>query len=134
MYQQKGTTMLTLDQFINNYIIVNEKKGVCRIKVDFFDRWGNTSFPKAYAVYVAEVSEQMGYRTKIKAFETFLKEQGVAEVQSNISESRYYFYNGVKYRFSAHIYPTGSMTQHYEGNYTVIDFAADPQLIDTIKY
>ena len=126
---------MTLEQFRNQYIIVNEKKGCCRIKVDFFNRWGNVSFPQAYAKYVAEISEFMGYREKIKNFETFLREQGTEEKQSNISESRYYFWNGVKYRFSSHIYPTGSMTKKYEdGNYWVVDFAADPQIINEINF
>ena len=127
--------MMTLEQFRNQYIVVNEKKGCCRIKVDFFDRYGNTSFPKAYANYVEHVSEVLGYKEKIKRFENFLREQGVMETQSNISESRYYFYNGVKYRFSSHVYPTGSMTQKYEdGQYWIIDFAANPELIETVKF
>lgn len=126
--------MLTFEQFINQYTIVNEKKGCCRIKVDFFDRYGKTTLPKAYAAYVEQVSEYMGYREKIKRFEAFLKEQGVEDVQSNISESRYYFYNGVKYRFSAHVYPTGTMTQKWGEQYVVVDFAADPELIETINF
>lgn len=126
--------MMTLEQFRKQYIIVNEKKGVCRITMDFFNRWGNTTFPKAYSAYVAEVSEFFGYRDKIKKFESFLRENGVAEIHSNISESRYYFWNGVKYRFSEHVYPTGTMTSRYEGAYTVVDFAADPQIINEINF
>lgn len=127
-------SLLTFEQFRKQYIVINEKKGVCRIKMDFFDRWGNTTFLKAYNTYMAEVTEFLGYREKIEKFESFLRENGISETQSNISESRYYFWNGVKYRFSSHIYPTGSMTKKFEDIYTIVDFAADPQIINEINF
>ena len=68
---------------------------------------------------------------KIRDFENFLIAQGCKRENSNISESRYYIYNGVKYRFSGHIYPTGSMTNEL---LKVVDLAADPELIDNIKF
>lgn len=95
----------------------------------FVEKYGNVSFEDAYPVYVAEIEGVFLTASKIKDFELFLIGQGVATTQSNVSESRYYIFGGVKYRFSAHVYPTGSMTSD-----TCVDFAADPEMIHTIVY
>lgn len=95
----------------------------------FIEQYGNVSFEDAYPVYVERITSMFSTSEKIEAFEKFLRSLGLEEKQSNISESRYYNYNGMKYRFSNHIYPTGSMTSEF-----CIDFAADPQLIHTIKF
>jgi len=95
----------------------------------FIDAYGDVSFEKAYPIYVAEITERLTQAEKIKAFENYLLSLGVEEIKSSVSESRYYNYRGVKYRFSSHVYPTGSMT-----NENTIDFAADPQLIETIIF
>lgn len=90
---------------------------------------------QAYEAEVARWAEVKGLSAKVRDFEQFLQEQGCEVKQSNISESRYYFYKGVKYRFSAHIYPTGSMTSRWDdGSYNVVDFAADPEIINQIQY
>jgi len=95
----------------------------------FIEQYGNVSFEDAYPLYVERITAMFSTSEKIEAFEKFLRSLGLEEKQSNISESRYYHYNGMKYRFSNHIYPTGSMTSDF-----CIDFAADPELIHTIKF
>lgn len=95
----------------------------------FIEQYGNVSFEDAYLVYEEESKKRFLMYEKIEEFELFLISQGVTETQSNVSESRYYSYKGMKYRFSSHIYPTGSMTSD-----NCIDFAADPHLIHEIKF
>ena len=103
--------------------------GIGKPERRFIEAYGNVSFEEAYPVYVAGIVELFSVHDKIAAFETYLINKGVSEAQSNISESRYYNYNGIKYRFSTHIYPTGSMTSEF-----CIDFAANPELINTVKF
>lgn len=95
----------------------------------FFEQYGQVSFEEAYPKYISMVMQMFSTGDKISAFENFLRSQGVEEKQSNISESRYYYYNGMKYRFSNHVYPTGSMTSD-----TCIDFAANPELVHQIAF
>lgn len=68
---------------------------------------------------------------KIDAFEEYLKSVGANVNQSSKSESRYYNLNGVTYRFSGHIHPSGSMT-NFDMN--KIDLTAEPHLIDNIDF
>jgi hypothetical protein len=99
-----------------------------RIEARFYDIYGNISLEEAYKLYYQEISEMFCLKDKIRAFENYLIANNVQCTQSNISESRYYFYNGMKYRFSGHVYPTGSMTNDY-----CIDFAANPELINNVN-
>lgn len=117
-------TIPTFDQFKKTFT-----NGAGRPERRFIQQYGNVSFEEAYPLYVQRITEMFSTHEKIDAFEKFLRSQGVEQKQSNISESRYYYYNGMKYRFSSHVYPTGSMTSEY-----CIDFAADPELIHTIKF
>ena len=73
----------------------------------------------------------MERRNKINLFEKHLISINAQRTDSKVSESRYYSINGNKYRFSGHIYPTGSMTDLEMGIY---DFAANPELIDQITF
>jgi hypothetical protein len=67
---------------------------------------------------------------KVEMFERWLQLcQGVEPVQSNVSESRYYYFDGYKYRISHHVYPTGSMTDE---TLKVVDLCADKELIDEV--
>lgn len=68
---------------------------------------------------------------RIDAFEDYLKSIGANANQSSKSESRYYNLNGITYRFSGHIHPSGSMT-NFDMN--KIDLAAEPHLIDNIDF
>lgn len=114
----------TLEQFKKTFT-----NGAGRPERRFIEQYGNVSFEEAYPLYVERIIEVLSTLDKIVAFEKHLRSLGLEEKQSNISESRYYYHNGMKYRFSAHVYPTGSMTSE-----NCIDFAADPQLIHTIKF
>lgn len=125
---------LILHIFKLSFTSSSKKKGV-RKNAEFRRTFGNMPIMQAYKQYKVEQElldkKILDLRTKINNFENFLRKQGVKCTQSNISESRYYYYNNKKYRFSGHVYPTGSMTDDLLG---VVDFAADPELINEIKY
>jgi hypothetical protein len=95
----------------------------------FVEKYGEMSFEEAYPLYLKEIEKINENSKKINEFEKHLISLGINCTQSNISESRYYNYNGMKYRFSSHIYPTGSMT-----NENCIDFASNPELINNISF
>lgn len=95
----------------------------------FIEKYGNVTFEEAYPLYLEMCFGVLGRAKKIDAFEKHLRNIGAKMQQSNISESRYYYLNGMKYRFSSHVYPTGSMTSEM-----CIDFAANPEMIDTITF
>lgn len=97
----------------------------------YIETYGDIPFEEAFPIYLEEINIIKGRFDKIRYFENFLIAQGCKCENSNISESRYYIYNGIKYRFSGHIYPTGSMTNEL---LKVVDLAADPELIDNIKF
>lgn len=114
----------TLEQFTKTMT-----NGAGRKERRFIEKYGDVTFEEAYKVYVTEIKSMLSTNDKINDFERFLINLGAKEIQSNVSESRYYQWNGKKYRFSSHIYPTGSMTSEF-----CIDLAADPELIHTIEY
>jgi hypothetical protein len=103
--------------------------GVGKKERKYIEIYGDIPFERAYEVYVSEIITYKKRIEKIQKFEDFLIVNKINKVESNISESRYYNYNGMKYRFSSHIYPTGSMT-----NNNCIDFCADPHLIDNALF
>lgn len=126
MFYQNETEMKipSLEQFKKTFSKANGKP-----ESRFFAKYGNVSFEEAYPLYVESIISMFNTSDKISAFEKFLINKGINAINSNISESRYYRYNGIKYRFSSHIYPTGSMT-----NETCVDFAANPELIHKIIF
>lgn len=121
-------------RFISNNTAVR-KDGSLRLLACFREKYGNMTLDEAFESFYAEVTGFLSLKDKIKAFENFLRKE-VAEgrcryEESRISESRYYRWNGTKYRFSSHVYPTGSMTDKIMN---IVDFAADPELINNVKY
>ena len=84
---------------------------------------------EAFEQYYQEMCEYDKLCEKVNNFETFLLNQGITPVNSNISESRYYHFKGIKIRFSSHVYPTGSMTDRLM---KVYDLCADKHLIDEV--
>lgn len=121
------TTERLKELFIQNNINEN---GVSNYH--FFKAYGKSYLPmeEAWEIYYNNVVVLKERIAKRDLFESFLRSQ-VEEKQSNISESRYYNYNGVTYRFSSHVYPTGSMTS-LDGS--KIDLCADLHLIDNINF
>lgn len=113
--------------------ILNNTKGRDGINpnADYIRIYGNLPFEEAFEIYLSNVNSFVCLKGKIDKFENFLIANNAKVTHSNISESRYYFYNGIKYRFSDHVYPTGSMTDRILG---VVDLAADPELINEIKF
>ena len=127
---------LTLHTFKLTYTKTVGKQGHEKTKKNTKYRrdFGNMPVVQAYAQYKAEHDARMAkyeeLKNKIANFEKYLISQNARFVQSNKSESRYYYYNGKKYRFSNHIYPTGSMTNELLG---VVDLCADKELINEIE-
>ena len=97
----------------------------------FYRQYGHVSFEEAFEVYLSHMNSVLEIRNKVRDFENFLISSGCPCEQSKVSESRYYYWNGCKFRFSSHIYPTGSMTNRTLGVY---DLAAEPELINEISY
>jgi len=132
----KDMKNLTLHTFKLKYTKTVGKQGHERMKKNAAYRraFGNMSVLEAYAQFKAEHDARMAkyeeLKNKIANFEKYLISQNARFVQSNKSESRYYTYNGKKYRFSAHVYPTGSMTNELLG---VVDLCADEELIYEIE-
>lgn len=121
-------------QFINNNT-KTYKDGSVRILLRFREKYGEMSIDDAFELHYNEVMGRLELREKVKQFERFLYNEYLEgrcqRQQSGRSESRYYYWQGTKYRFSSHVYPTGSMTDEIM---KVIDLAADPELILNIKY
>lgn len=110
-------------------------KAVTRRNAKYYETFGREinivqAFEKFFGEYVIEITQHLKWCEKIDAFEKFLIKNGCQCKQSNISESRYYTYNYITYRFSGHIYPTGSMTR----NGQMVDFAANPWLIEEVDF
>ncbi len=127
---------LVLRTFKLTYTKTVGKQGNEKIKKNASYRrdFGNLPIMQAYAQFKAEHDARMAkyeeLERKISAFEKFLTDKNARCVQSNKSESRYYYYNGKKYRFSAHVYPTGSMTNELLG---IVDLCADEYLINEVE-
>lgn len=121
---------ISFDAFVSQYTR-KRKDGSVRILGDYKDRFGEMSFEDAYNSEIKRRQKIKDRSAKIRDFENFLMQHGARCEQSRISESRYYYHKGVKYRFSGHIYPTGSMT---DDTLAVIDLAANPERIDDIIF
>lgn len=127
---------LVLHTFKLTYTKTVGKQGYEKTKKNAAYRrdFGNLPIMQAYAQFKAEHEARMAkyeeLERKISAFEKFLIDKNARCEQSKISESRYYYYNGKKYRFSAHVYPTGSMTNELLG---IVDLCADEELIYEVE-
>lgn len=127
---------LTLYLFKQNYTKVVGKEGHRKTKKNtkYRREFGNMPIMQAYAQFKEEYekrcAENERISSKIENFEKYLIFQNARFTQSSKSESRYYTYNGKKYRFSNHVYPTGSMTNELLG---VIDLCADEELIYEVE-
>lgn len=124
--------MISIEKLFEIFVL-NNTKGMDGVhpNAKYFREYGNVPFEESFKIYLEEYNHIRLLEDKIKRFENYLKEQNCQFQQSNISESRYYYYKCIKYRFSSHIYPTGSMTNHMMG---VVDFASDPELIMNVEY
>jgi hypothetical protein len=118
------------------FTFLKEKKGEMVVNAKFRETFGSMSIDEAFILFAEKEGERLGVLhnryDKIRAFEKHLLNVGARCVQSGISESRYYFYQGVKYRFSSHVYPTGSMSS--DNAIKIVDLAANPELIDSINF
>lgn len=94
-------------------------------------RYGDVPFEVAFESYYLHIQEFTNLHRRVAEFERFLCEKGIKCENSKISESRYYYYKGVKYRFSSHVYPTGSMTDEILG---IVDLCANPELIESVEF
>lgn len=110
-------------------ITVKKKDGTRRLLSSFRKEYGNDpDIEKIWQEVEIPRLKKIQLKTLLTTkFEQFLKkevEAGRARVeQSKQSESRYYRWNGADFRFSSHVYPTGSMTQHHVLNiYDMTDY------------
>ena len=139
MGEYKPETDAEMRDMFDRWSVVTKKDGTQRLLAEVRDKYGTRDIEEAFSKWKAERSAEM--RTnhernqKLHRFEQFLHEHANHIQQSNISRSTYYQYKGTEYRFSDHVYPTGSMTQKWgDGSYAKIDFAADKHLIDDITW
>lgn len=123
---------MTTEQLYDIFVANNTKgRNGIDANANYIRTYGDVPFEAAFDVYLSNISSFRALRDKIAEFEKFLIASGVQRTSSNVSESRYYNYNNVKYRISNHIYPTGSMTNEMLG---VVDLAADPELINNVEF
>lgn len=110
-----------------------KKDGTKRMLAAGREEFGTSDMDKAFKQFqkseTARLKTMHEQSAKIHSFEKFLHMNANHISKSTQSKSTYYQYKGTTFRFSDHWYPTGSMTQHYNGNYSKVDFVADPQLI-----
>ena len=100
-----------------------------RILKCYREKYGDMPFEEAFDIEYKRIEEYLELRKKVEGLEQYLLNKGIVPTNSNISESRYYYFGGCKLRFSAHIYPTGSMTDKL---LNVYDLCAEPNLIDEV--
>lgn len=123
---------MTREKMYELFVLNNTKsRDGIRPSADYIRKYGNVPFEEAFERYLQEVGYFISLRQKIDNFEKFLRSINCPVVNSKASESRYYRYNGVQYRFSSHVHPTGSMTDNF---LKIVDFAADPELINNVHY
>lgn len=105
-------------------------------------RWGN-DIATAWTNYSTHFLRLEEAKQRIEAFEQYLIDNDVKCSWSNndkhgcLSNSRYYSYKGITYRFSDHVHPSGSMTNIYRYDGMLlgkIDLFADPFFIFVVKY
>lgn len=113
-----------------NYIRPNGKPNL-RAREEYEGLDGEALHDAVVSAEIERLTILIRRERKIEAFEKYLKSVGANENQSSKSESRYYSLNGVAYRFSGHIHPSGSMTNFVMNK---IDLAAEPHLIDNIDF
>ena len=123
---------MTREKLYESFVLNNTKaRDGIRPSADYLRKYGNVPFEEAFEIYLQEIDYFISLKRKIDDFEEFLISINCPVVNSQSSESRYYRYNGVQYRFSTHVYPTGSMTDKL---LKIVDFAADPELINNVSY
>lgn len=117
-----------------NWYVHTYKSGETRLTACGRKKFPNMSLEQAHDVYIKQEVERLAKLDELfwkrEMFERWLIcVQGLDATQSRISESRYYYYGGYKFRFSSHVYPTGSMSNDI---LNVVDLCADYWRIDEI--
>lgn len=120
---------MTREERFQQFVRANTNEINGRILRCYRDRYGDMPMEEAFEIHDKEVQAYMAQSKRVDELERWLWTQGVSSTQSRVSESRYYTYNGVKIRFSSHIYPTGSMTDRVM---KVYDMCADKHLLDEL--
>lgn len=118
---------MTREQHFNLFVKGYTRKDGVTPTMSYKEKYGEMSFEESFETHWKSCAAYMVLMNKIDRFENRLIALGAVRENSNISESRYYQYDGYKFRFSSHVYPTGSMTNEL---LKVYDFAADPELIN----
>ena len=113
-----------------NYIRPNGKPNL-RAREEYEGLDGEALHDVVVNAEIKRLTTLFNREKKITAFEEYLESVGANVNHSSKSESRYYNFDGVVYRFSGHIHPGGSMT-NFDMN--KIDLTAEPHLIDNIDF
>jgi len=113
---------------------VHEKRdGSRRLLAAARERYGTNDMDEAFEKYKQEHLELHRQHEKIRSLEKFLRENATQISKSRQSQSTYYYYKGTTYRFSDHVYPTGSMTRRWpDGTFDKVDLTVEPYLIDEV--
>jgi hypothetical protein len=90
----------------------------CKLNLNSFDRadwnfrkkYGNVDFETAYELYLSEMMFKARCNERIEEFKNFLISGGYPVSYSHLSNSVYFTYNSIKYRFSDHAHPLGSLS------------------------
>ena len=120
-----------MDDFAHTADVSMKKDGSLKLSWLGKEKYGDVSIETAFQQFKEERMVAVRRYRKLQEFEKFLHNNAQRITQSSQSLSTYYQYNGVEYRFSNHIYPTGSMTN---SDGSKIDLAADIHLIDKITW
>lgn len=120
---------MTREQHYKLFVKQNTNANNGKILKCYREKYGETPIEEAFEQYYQGICEYDTLCDKVDRFEGYLLRQGIKPTNSNISESRYYHFKGLKLRFSSHVYPTGSMTDKLMKIY---DLCADKHLIDEV--
>lgn len=120
---------MTREQHLKLFISRYTNRNTGKVLASFREQYGNATLEEAFESWYKETILFKELVERVNKLERWLLRNGFTPVNSNISESRYYHINGLKLRFSSHIYPTGSMTDKM---LKVYDLCADKHLVDDV--
>lgn len=123
------TTTMTREEDYKLFVKQNTNRRNGKILKCYKEKYGDMPMEEAFEQHYQSICEYEKLIEKVDKLETYLLNQEIRPVYSNISESRYYHFKGLKLRFSSHVYPTGSMTDRLMNVY---DLCAEPNLIDEV--
>lgn len=120
---------MTREEYYKLFVKNNTNRNNGKILKCYKEKYGDMPMEEAFEQHYQSICEYEKLCERVDNLETYLLNQNITPVRSNISESRYYHFKGLKLRFSSHVYPTGSMTDRLMNVY---DLCADKHLVDEV--